>query len=62
MNKPKTLTLEISDADWEYLEAEAKKLNSNPNSLASRMLQERLEQLKERNNNRRQFKKLSLEN
>ena len=49
MNEPKTLTIEISDADWEYLEAEAKKLNSNPNSLASTMLHERLKQLKQPN-------------
>jgi hypothetical protein len=49
MNKPKTLTVEISDADWEYLEAEAKKLNSTPSSLASTMLQERLAQLKQPN-------------
>lgn len=49
MNKPKTLTIEISDADWEYLEAEALKLNSNPNSLASTMLRERLEQLRQPN-------------
>lgn len=49
MNPPKTLTIEISDADWEYLEAEATKLNSHPNSLASIMLQERLEQLRQPN-------------
>ncbi|NJK76678.1 MAG: hypothetical protein HC849_25360 [Oscillatoriales cyanobacterium RU_3_3] len=49
MNLPKTLTVEISDADWEYLEAEAKKLNSNLNSLASIILQERLEQLRQPN-------------
>lgn len=52
MNQPKTLTVEISDADWEYLEAEALKLDSNLNSLASTMLQERLEQLKQQNQRR----------
>lgn len=44
MNESRTLTIELSTDDWQLLEAEALKANQSNETLALKILQERLYQ------------------
>jgi hypothetical protein len=46
MTETKTVTIQLSDEDWEYLQAEAKRTQSNFDDLASNLLRERIAQVK----------------